>query len=88
MEKGVSNVFFSRKRVYIDKIVKMAGCIDCFCSCIYHCCLCLRLMDRIKFIDPKNVELGISEEEEEDPDYIPVYLDMSGAQHKCANMAP
>ena len=44
-------------------------------------------MDRIEFIDPKNVEPGISEEEE-DPDYIPVYLDMSGAQHKYANMAP
>ena len=85
--KGDFQWFFSRKHVFCQNI-KMAECMmDCFCDCLYQCCLCLRLMDRFEFIDPKSVELCVTEEES-DRDYIPIYLDMTGTVHKYANMTP
>ena len=60
---------------------------DCFFSCIYNLLICLRLMKRIDIIEPRNIDLDISVETN-DPDYIPVYMEMTVAQPKYANMAP
>ena len=75
----------------------MADCHDCFMDCL--CCLCFRMCDKYDFIEPKVIEF-VKSEESTDPDYIPLYLKVTGtddplymdisgmAQHKYANLAP
>ena len=61
----------------------MAEClINCFCY------LCFRF-SKFEFIEPERVELYESTYED-DPDYIPIYVDITGTEHshKYANMAP
>ena len=74
----------------------MAECVlnyfECLFDCLYDCCLYFRCMKEYDFIEPKSVE-SFDVEEPSDPDYIPLYLEMTGsgepqAQHKYDNMAP
>ena len=81
---------FSRKHMFWQSI-KMAEClmdmmdclIDCFCS------ICLRTW-KYDFIEPKEVEWCGEEEQPDDPDYIPLYLEITqtGHTYKYTNMAP
>ena len=78
-------VVFSRKHMFLTKSSKMSRFIDCLIDCF--CCLYCSKFD---FIEPETVELGEIEDVERDPDYIPLYIYMSGTElhHKYANMAP
>ena len=45
-------------------------------------------MKKIEIIEPREIEMLEKQAEDDDPDYIPVYMEIKEKQPKYANLVP